>query len=272
MGKFQSPEIQGLLRPFAAAQGDPAMLEQGGLLAPQGTASPTTAMRNLAAMGLEPGTPEYQKVLAALLFKPSNSVTVNNTGMPDLPKGYMWNDPANPSAGVTPLPGGPEDNSQKRDESAGARLIKIDSTMAEISKALPQINSWSAGPGSLLKGIPATDARSLGGALMTIKANIGFDELAAMRAASPTGGALGQVAVQELEALQASIASLDQGMKPEDLAANLQKVQQHYANWRRIIEQSRSGQDPNLSYPVPGAATGVDPAARLQELRAKHGL
>jgi hypothetical protein len=34
MGGFQSPEAQSLLRPWAAAQADPAMLEQGGLLAP----------------------------------------------------------------------------------------------------------------------------------------------------------------------------------------------------------------------------------------------
>jgi hypothetical protein len=55
MGKFQSPEIQGLLRPFAAAQGDPAMLEQGGLLAPQAAPRQPSENEMLYAIALQQG-------------------------------------------------------------------------------------------------------------------------------------------------------------------------------------------------------------------------
>jgi len=57
--------------------------------------------------------------------------------------------------------------------------------------------------------IPMTKMRQMQNYLKTIKANIGFQALQEMRANSPTGGALGQVAVQELEGLQATLGALD---------------------------------------------------------------
>ena len=59
-----------------------------------------------------------------------------------------------------------------------------------------------------------------------------------MRDASPTGGALGQVAVQELVALQSTIASLDQDQSPQQLKDALDKIELHYSNWRNTIRQS----------------------------------
>jgi hypothetical protein len=57
--------------------------------------------------------------------------------------------------------------------------------------------------------VPMTKMRQMQNYLKTIKANIGFQALQEMRANSPTGGALGQVAVQELEGLQATLGALD---------------------------------------------------------------
>ena len=95
-----------------------------------------------------------------------------------------------------------------------------------ITRAIAGISPWSAGPGALLSSIPGTAAKNLSADLETIKANLGFDELQAMRDNSPTGGALGQVAVQELEALRSTIASLDQAQSPEQLKAALQRLQE----------------------------------------------
>lgn len=79
-------------------------------------------------------------------------------------------------------------------------------------------------------GIPSTDRLSLEKKYTTLRANIGFDRLQQMREESPTGGALGQVAVQELDALQSSLDSLDPNLKPEEQMASLRDVQRHYEN------------------------------------------
>jgi hypothetical protein len=85
---------------------------------------------------------------------------------------------------------------------------------------------------------PAIDLRS---AIETVKANLGFDRLQQMRDQSPTGGALGQVAVQELVSLQATVASLDQLQSPQDLKNALDKIDKHYRRWQETLGGSKGG-------------------------------
>ncbi len=95
-----------------------------------------------------------------------------------------------------------------------------------INRALPEIDGFSAGVmGSMLSQIPATDARDLMRLIDTMKANAGFDKLQAMRDASPTGGALGQVSEKELTFLQSVFGSLEQDQSPEQLRYNMQLFQ-----------------------------------------------
>jgi hypothetical protein len=61
--------------------------------------------------------------------------------------------------------------------------------------------------------------------LETIKANIGFDKLQAMREASPTGGALGAISDMENKLLQAVQGALDQMDDPAALSASLENIQ-----------------------------------------------
>lgn len=61
-----------------------------------------------------------------------------------------------------------------------------------------------------------------------------------MREASPTGGALGQVAVQELNMLQAVISSLDTEQSPQKMRSNLVQVQKHMNNWRSIMKRAQA--------------------------------
>jgi hypothetical protein len=75
--------------------------------------------------------------------------------------------------------------------------------------------------------------------VLTLKANLGFDRLQQMREASPTGGALGQVAVQELEALQASVGSLEVGQSQSELKRNLDKIDKHYKAWLAAVQGAR---------------------------------
>lgn len=95
-----------------------------------------------------------------------------------------------------------------------------------IKDALKNID-WSTTGfiGGMAKRIEGTQAYNLGEMLETIRANIGFDKLQAMRDASPTGGALGQVSEFENKLLQSVRGSLQQGQSPEQLKKNLMRVQ-----------------------------------------------
>ena len=89
--------------------------------------------------------------------------------------------------------------------------VKSDVLIDTIARARRLVGPMTTGlPGAALSNIPGTSARDLSALTDTLKANAGFQELQTMRDNSPTGGALGQVAVQELAMLQATITSLEQ--------------------------------------------------------------
>lgn len=107
-----------------------------------------------------------------------------------------------------------------------------DRVIAKVDEAIPLVSSLTTGLGSVTSFIPGTKGADLKATLETVKANLGFDRLQQMRDASPTGGALGQVAVQELNALQASLSSLDLKQSPDKLRKNLEQIKFHYSKWR----------------------------------------
>ena len=121
-----------------------------------------------------------------------------------------------------------------------------------ITKAKGLVSPTSTGFGSLLSGIPTTDARALEGQLNVIKANLGFDRLRQMREESKTGGALGSIAVKELERLEAAVATLDTGLEGQQLIDALDAVSTHYNNW--LTERQK------LAKKTGGAPTGGAPA------------
>lgn len=126
-----------------------------------------------------------------------------------------------------------------------------------IDQAIPLVGYTTAGlAGSA--NIPGTEGRDLETALTTIKANLGFDRLQQMRDASKTGGALGQVAVKELEALQATVASLDRGQSPAKLKENLADIKYYYDRWRKAV----NGQDPGPAVRERGADTKAGSKAK----------
>lgn len=122
-------------------------------------------------------------------------------------------------------------------EAAQVRKNKADAFKAAnindtIDTALSQVSGSTAGlGGSIMSKLSGSEAVDLNANLETIQANLGFDQLQAMRDASPTGGALGQVSERELLALQSTVASLRQDQSPDQLRANIAKVKRHYQNW-----------------------------------------
>lgn len=95
-----------------------------------------------------------------------------------------------------------------------------------------KVSRWTVGYGSKLAGIPETEAADFKAELDTLIANIAFSELAEMRAASKTGGALGQVSNTELGLLGSVQGALDRNQSPENFAAQLDKIIGSLERWK----------------------------------------
>lgn len=122
-----------------------------------------------------------------------------------------------------------QDAQRKRELSEQQKQGRADLLTQEIDRALDTMDkSMTTGAFAPLANLPGTDARSLAARLDTIKANIGFDQLNAMRASSPTGGALGNVTERELAFLQAVAGSLDQAQSAQELQDNLNRLWNSY--------------------------------------------
>lgn len=134
-------------------------------------------------------------------------------------------------------------------DQATARVERVDTLIDSI---MPRINRMTAGwVGDKLSNVAGTDAADLRRDLGTLQAIAGFDELNAMRAASPTGGALGNVTERELAFLQSVVRNIESSQSPEQLRRNLQEFQQELrGSWQRVqraYEQDYGGQQPGAT-------------------------
>ena len=150
-------------------------------------------------------------------------------------------DPSAPNGlRFTVIPGSPTDLKQQaaalkesKITSAEQARTEAESTsgtlvLEEIDRATKAIKAnpmLTTGLGAqLTQNIAGTPAANLSQLLAPIQANIGFDRLQRMRNESPTGGALGQVAVKELDFLQATQGSLSQLQSGPQLLDNLERL------------------------------------------------
>lgn len=134
-----------------------------------------------------------------------------------------------------------------------------------IDKADQHVGMTTAGMGgSIMQSIPGTDARDLQSTITTLKANLAFDKLQAMRAASPTGGAIGQVSDTEERMLASSVAALDQSQSQDQLRENLANVKKHYTAYINslgldVTQDPKTGSNivaphaPTMPTAIPGA-------------------
>lgn len=161
---------------------------------------------------------------------------------------------------------------QKRAARKEAAATSAANVIGAIDEAVNLVGYNTAGPLAGLASIPGTPARDLQSKIETIKANLGFDRLQQMRDMSPTGGALGSVAVQELTALQSTVSSLDQAQSPAQLRASFAKIKQHYEKWRDTImsEGSDGGASANFDN-KPAQAFDSKPPAQQYKGKSMRG-
>lgn len=206
--------------------------------------------------------------LGQRLGGPTSLVTINQP-----PTGYERT-----PTGMKPTPGGPADPgvqaAQERAKASAKAEIKTETAFPKarealksaeaqwgvvnrsIDKAVKQIGAFTTGFGSLLGAVPGTPAHDLVNTLNTIKANIGFDKLAEMRANSPTGGALGQVSEFENRLLQSVRGALEPSQSSEQLKANLLQVKQDLEALR--AERKKAFETDYAKF-LPKKAPGIKP-------------
>lgn len=131
---------------------------------------------------------------------------------------------------------------EKLDRGTQYGIDNLTQTISLIDKALPKVNKWTTGYGGLLSNLPTTDARTLKNVIEGIKSRISFDELQKMRNASPTGGALGSIAVRELELLESSFGKIDQLEDVASLVQTLNTVKESSARLKDALKESEAMQ------------------------------
>lgn len=236
---------------------------------PEPTAAAKPPMSRTVQIGEEKVTQEYVNgewrevgrgpAFAKTVAVPPSAVPAPKPApAPKAPPGFRFKE--DESGELEPIPGGPKDTGPKDAARAQATVKKADTVIASVDEALKQTGFFTTGlTGAVLGKIPGTKAYDLEGTLDTIKANLGFAELQAMRDMSPTGGALGQVAVQELSMLQSTLASLKPGLSRDKLQSGLSKIKTHMENWKKTVSEAQ-GQAQN--FPPP-------PADAIRRLKMK---
>ena len=123
---------------------------------------------------------------------------------------------------------------------------KAEIVVNKAKQALAKVGPFTTGLGSYLASVRGSEAANLAEDLKTIEANLSFEELAAMREASKTGGALGAIAVRELDLLGAAVASLSTSQNDTQLRQNLNEVIDKYAKvsakFQRIAKEGAKAQ------------------------------
>lgn len=211
-----------------------------------GAPSPAAAVGGQAAEQAAPAAAPASPVAAGASMTPAMARAIASdpiilAGNPDLAKKYAE------IAEKLETPGAKEAQilTARREAEKLSNAPKIELTLAnrqlqtktvkdKIDEAIANTGYTSAGLAAATSGVGMTPANTLRNALETIRSNIGFSELQKMRDESPTGGALGQVAVQELNYLQAALGSLDQSQKPEVLISNLKKIRNILDRYEKI--------------------------------------
>ena len=119
-------------------------------------------------------------------------------------------------------------------------------TTQSVDELMPQVNNWTVGPGSLLKGVPTTTALDFAAQLETLKGAIALNELVQMRSASKTGGGLGNVSDRELTVLSSALGALDQRQSVDNFKKQLTKIRGSVERWEKAVAEYGNNAGPEI--------------------------
>lgn len=105
------------------------------------------------------------------------------------------------------------------------RTTRMLETAQKLKDQIDREGRWVVGGASDFLGmLPETQAKNFRTTLDSLKASISFSELTAMREASKTGGALGNVSNVELKLLENALAGLDTAQSPQQFKEQLDTI------------------------------------------------
>jgi hypothetical protein len=156
-------------------------------------------------------------------------------------------------------------------DTIAANIRQAVNMRTKVDRALGNVGGTTTGlGGAILGNIPGSSGRDLRGDIDTLKANLTFDELKKLKAASPTGASgLGALSDTEGRLLASTVANLDPGQSEDRLRENLQQVAEHYDAWVKSlgysddqIKQAAGGVNPFVAPTEPPPSVGgSDPGA-----------
>lgn len=145
----------------------------------------------------------------------------------------------------------------------------------QVSKVRDMASGWTTGLMSTAKVVPGTPQYDLKAALMVIQSRLFVDILQEMRNNNQTGGAVGQVAVAEMERLMSNFGALDQAQSKEQFLQQLNEVAKTYGE---MVDNARNYYSDTYGEPVDflpnrSSSGGLTPAekAELEQLRKELG-
>lgn len=169
-------------------------------------------------------TARHNKAMEALNLQIAQLRTTASQEKP--PPGYRKTTEGNLEA----IPGGPADT--KLTGAFNADTANLESSTAGLNRMAMSANELLNHPGlpritgamGALPNMPGSAASDAQAKLENLKSQVGFSVLQAMRDASKTGGALGNVSDAEGKRLEANLAALQNAQSYEQFTAELKKI------------------------------------------------
>jgi hypothetical protein len=179
---------------------------------------------------------------------------------PAAPSGYQFTPDGQ---ALRAIEGGPAD--ARATAEGRARLGQMDSSTRSLQNAISAlddaerlVNGNSTGfVGQLTRGVGGTPAYNLNQALEPVRAILSFETLAEMRRNSATGGALGSIAVRELELLGNTMRSLDTAQGEQQVRAALRTTRTQLQRTLQAIEAARAEMQGGGQQAPAGGGDGV---------------
>jgi hypothetical protein len=161
-----------------------------------------------------------------------------------------------------PEQGARADKSVAKISSLKNSLNQFKIATSSLEKASKDVDLWSSGfIGGNTSWLPGVPGYNLKQKLMPANATTALEGLKQMRFESPTGAAVGNVALGELEIFMSKLGSLDVGQKPSQLKEAIKEVIGHYTFAMKNFEKALEAEERYLSggqssAPASGGSSG----------------
>ena len=231
---------------YVTAGGQPAPAQ-----APAAPAAPPPSLSRFASAAQAPSTAGPMSVLGQ--FAPAPAPRPAST--PAVAPAAQPTPTSAPQRTMRAIPGSPQAKQEAEAEAARKagitrRVEAADAAIQSLDNILERVSPLSVGVGSLLKGIPATDAANINALLKNVQANTAFNELKDLKEDKTT---LGQVAVKEIELLQNAATALSMEMGSELFKKQALQLKSRFETTKRRLmlleEERKQGRDtPSAAY------------------------